>query len=230
MIDTVDQRLKTWVGRVLPDAPVSLALPDANPTQRGVGLYLLELAPAPVLRTSCATSRPPLRLVLCYLVTTHADSPENAHRLLGDLAFAALEESELEVELSPVPIEIWAALGVPPRPAFRLRVSLERERPVPAIPRVRMPLTTRAVPAVPLFGRVLGPGDFPIPNALVELPSLGLSVRSDARGVFRFASVPSGTPLGQLEVRAKGEVLAVRAEELPTEEGALLVRLALKEG
>jgi hypothetical protein len=33
-----------------------------------------------------------------------------------------------------------------------------------------------------------------------------------------------------LEVRAKGEVLAVRAEELPTEEGALVVRLPLKEG
>ena len=229
MIDTVDQRLKTWVGRVLPDAPVSLALPDQDPAQRGVGLYLLELAPAPAPRSSSAARRPPLRLSLCYLVTTHADSPESAHRLLGELAFAALEEPDLEVELSPVPVALWTALGVPPQPAFRLHVSLERERPVPLAPRVRMPLTTRAVPAVALLGRVMGPGDLPIPNALVELPSMGLSVRTDARGSFRFASVPSGTPLGRLEVRAKGEVLAVHTEELPTEGGALLVRLALKE-
>jgi hypothetical protein len=134
------------------------------------------------------------------------------------------------VDLAPVPVVLWSALGVPPRPAFRLRVPLERERPMPAVPRVKEPLVIRTVPAEVLLGRVVGPGDIPIPDALVELPSMGLSARTDAKGRFRFASVPTDTPLGRLEVRAKGEVLAVRTEELPTEEGALLVRLPLKEG
>lgn len=227
MIDEIDQRLKAWVGRVLGDAPVSLAAPDRESVDRDVGLYLLELGAAPPPRTS---RRPPLRVSLCYLVTAGGESPERAHHLLGELVFAALEEPDFEVDLSPVPVPLWTALGVPPRPAFRLRVPLERERPMPSIPRVRQPLITRTVPAVPLLGRVVGPGDIPIPQALVELPSMGLSARTDARGRFRFASVPSDTPLGRLEVRAKGEVLAVRAEELPTEEGALLVRLPLKEG
>ena len=227
MIDEVDHRMKSWVGRVLGDAPVSLVAPDRDSVDRGVGLYLLELAPAPPPRTS---RRPPLRVSLCYLVTAGGDSPERAHHLLGELVFAALEEPDFEVDLSPVPVPLWTALGVPPRPAFRVRVPLERERPMPAVPRVKEPLITRAVPSVALPGRVVGPGDIPIPGALVELPSMGLSVRTDTKGRFRFASVPADTPLGRLEVRAKGEVLAVRAEELPTEEGALLVRLPLKEG
>jgi hypothetical protein len=227
MIDEVDQRLKTWVGRVLGDAPVSLDVPDRESVDRGVGLYLLELGPAPPPRTG---RRPPLRVSLCYLVTTGGDSPERAHHLLGELVFAAMEEPEFEVDLAPVPVALWTALGVAPRPSFRLRVPLERERPVPAVPRVKMPLVVRAMPSMALVGRVVGPGDIPIPGALVELPSMGLSARTDAKGLFRFASVPADTPLGRLEVRAKGEVLAVRAEELPTEEGALVVRLPLKEG
>jgi hypothetical protein len=227
MIDEVDQRLRSWVGRVLGDAPVSLAVPDRERVDRGVGLYLLELGPAPPPRTA---RRPPLRVSLCYLVTTGGDSPERAHHQLGELVFAAMEEPGFEVDLSPVPVVLWTALGVPPRPAFRLRVPFERERPMPAVPRVKVPLITRTVPAEALLGRVVGPGDIPISDALVELPSMGLSARTDAKGRFRFASVPTDTPLGRLEVRAKGEVLAVRTEELPTEEGALLVRLPLKEG
>ncbi len=227
MIDEVDQRLRSWVGRVIGDAPVSLTVPERESVDRGVGLYLLELSPAPPPRTA---RRPPLRVSLCYLVTTGGDSPERAHHVLGELVFAAMEEPGFEVDLAPVPVALWSALGVPPRPAFRLRVPLERERPMPAVPRVKEPLVIRTVPAEVLLGRVVGPGDIPIPDALVELPSMGLSARTDAKGRFRFASVPTDTPLGRLEVRAKGEVLAVRAEELPTEEGALLVRLPLKEG
>ncbi len=226
MIETVDQRLKSWVERVLGDTAVSLAAPARESVERGVGLYLLELGPAPVPRTA---RRPPLRLALSYLVTTGADSPERAHHLLGELVFAALDEPEFEVDLSPLPVALWAALGVVPRPAFRLKVPLERERPMPVVPRVTQPLVLRAVPSRPLVGQVLGPGEVPIPGAQVELPSMGLSVRTDARGLFRFASVPADMPLGWLEVRAKGEVLSVRPEELPTEAGALRVHLSLKE-
>ncbi|WP_309893001.1 carboxypeptidase regulatory-like domain-containing protein [Archangium sp.] len=227
MIDEVDQRLRTWVGRVLGGAPVSLAVPDRETVDRGVGLYLLELGPAPPPRTA---RRPPLRVSLCYLVTAGAESPERAHHVLGELVFAAMEEPDFEVDLSPVPVAMWTALGVLPRPSFRLRVPLERERPMPVVPRVKVPLITRTVPSTALLGRVVGPGDLPITDAVVELPSMGLSARTDTWGRFRFASVPADTPLGRLEVRAKGAVLAVRAEELPTEEGALLVRLPLKEG
>ena len=226
-IDEVDQHLKDWVGRVLGDVPVSLAVPDRDNVDRCVGLYLLELGQPPPARTA---QRPALRVSLCYLVTTGAESPERAHHLLGELVFAALTEPDFEVDLSPVPVALWAALGVPPRPAFRLRVPLARERSQQDVPGVKVPLLAQAMPAAVLVGRVVGPGDIPIPGALVELPAMGLSARTDLKGCFRFASVPAGTPLGRLEVRAKGAVLAVSAEELPTEEGALVVRLPAKAG
>ncbi|HZH77837.1 MAG TPA: hypothetical protein VEY88_17555, partial [Archangium sp.] len=46
------------------------------------------------------------------------DSPERAHHVLGQLVFAAMEEPEFEVDLAPLPVALWSALGVPPRPAL----------------------------------------------------------------------------------------------------------------
>lgn len=130
MIDEVDQRLRAWVGRVLGEVPVSLGLPAHESVERGVGLYLLELGPAQQGQTM---RRPRLRVSLCYLVTAGAGTPEEAHHLLGELIFAAMEEPAFEVDVAPVPVELWSALQVVPRPAFRLRVPLERERPVPLL-------------------------------------------------------------------------------------------------
>jgi hypothetical protein len=228
MIDEVDQRLKAWVGRVLGEVPVSLRAPDRDSVDTGVGLYLLELGAAPPPRTE---RRPPLQLSVCYLVTAGGEGqPERAHRQLGELVFAAMDETDFEVDLTPVPLAVWAGLGVVPRPSFRLRLPVRRERAVPAAPRVQVPLVVHANPlADALTGSVVGPGDVPIPGALVELPSLRLSTRTDARGVFRFPSVPPARSLGRLEVRAKGEVLALGPEALAPEDGPLVIRLPLKE-
>ena len=228
MIDEVDQRLKAWVGRVLGEVPVSLHAPDRESVDRGVGLYLLELGAAPPPRTE---RRPPLQLSVCYLVTVGGEGqPERAHHQLGELVFAALVETDFEVDLTPVPLAVWSGLGVPPRPSFRVRVPVRRERPMPVVPRVHVPLVIHASPVQDaLTGSVVGPGDVPIPGALVELPSLRLSTRTDARGVFRFPSVPPARSLGRLEVRAKGELLALGAEALATGGAPLVIRLPLKE-
>jgi hypothetical protein len=227
MIDDVDQRLKAWVADVVGELPVSLAAPERATVEQGVSLYLLELGAAPPARS---VRRVPLQFSVCYLVTVGAETPERAHQLLGELVFAALEVPDLEVELSPVPLELWTALGVAPRPAFRVRVPVRRERAEPNVRRVRFPLIAQMVPNEALLGCVVGPGDVPIPGALVEVPALKLSTRTDARGYFRFPLVPSLQSLGRLEVRAKGEVLHVGAETLAPQEGPLVIRLPLKEG
>jgi hypothetical protein len=133
------------------------------------------------------------------------------------------------VDLTPVPAAVWAGLRVSPRPGFRVRVPVRRERPEGVVHRVRFPVVTQMVPAEVLLGRVVGPGDVPIPGALVELPSLKLSTRTDAQGCFRFPRVPPAATLGRLEVRAKGELLEVGAESLATGTQPLLIRLPLKE-
>ncbi len=227
MISEVDQRLKAWAGEVAGNAPVSFAAPDRESVTRGVSLYLLELGSAPPVRSM---RRVPLQFSVCYLVIAGADTPERAHQLIGELLFSALETPEFEVDLSPVPVALWSALGLAPQPAFRVRLPVRRERPEPQLHRVRFPLVTQAVPNEALLGRVVGPGDVPIPGALVELPSLKLSTRTDARGGFRFPLVPPRASLGRLEVRAKGEVLEVGPEALVPEEGQLVIRMPLKEG
>lgn len=226
MIDEVDLRLKSWAGRIAGEAPVHLGAPDREAVERGVCLYLLELGPAPPARGG---RRVPLQISVCYLVTAGAESPELAHRLLGELVFSAMEEAEFEVDLTPVPATVWAGLRIPPRPGFRVRLPVRRERPQPNVHRVRFPVVTQAVPAEALLGCVVGPGDVPIPGALVELPGLSLVTRTDDKGCFRFPRVPPVATLGRLEVRAKGELLALGPEALASEPQPLLIRLPLKE-
>ena len=52
-------------------------------------------------------------------------------------------------------------------------------------------------------GVVLGPGDVPISDAFIEIPLLALATRTDKRGRFRFAAVPTAPAEQQLRVRAK---------------------------
>lgn len=147
--------------------------------------------------------------------------------MLGELVFAALEESEFEVDLTPVSAAIWAGLRVAPRPGFRLRLSVRRERPQPVVHHVRFPTLVPLAEA--LLGCVVGPGGKPIPGALVELPALSLATRTDDQGCFRFPRVPPVASVGRLEVRARGELLALGPEVLAAGPQPLLIRLPLKE-
>ena len=55
-----------------------------------------------------------------------------------------------------------------------------------------------------LQGVVLGPGDLPIPHAVVAIPAIGQRSSTDAAGRFRFAAVPAGSAPLALTVEAKG--------------------------
>ncbi|NOK37433.1 carboxypeptidase regulatory-like domain-containing protein [Corallococcus exercitus] len=224
MIDEVDLRMKAWVGRIATEAPVYLGVPGRESLDRGVCLYLLELGPAPLTRGG---KRGALQFTVCYLVTVGAETPERAHRLLGDLVFAAMSDKELEVDLSPVPAALWAGLRSVPRPAFRLRVQVRKEQP---LAEVRcLSLVGGASAQAPLLGRVVGPGDVPIHGAWVALPELQLSTRTDAQGQFHFPRLPPVESLGRLEVRAEGEMLAVESEVLATGTAPLIIRMPVKE-
>jgi hypothetical protein len=201
MIDQVDDRLKEWVGTALGPVAVSLALPDPSSPGSGVNLYLVELALKPLVRRR---GRAALQLTLRYLVTTWAEQPEEAHRLLGELVFAAMEASDFEVELTGGSTELWQALGTPPRPSFVLAVPLERLRPAEDVPRVRQPVVVEVAPVESFHGLVLGPGDLPLAGARVRLESLGLETRTDGAGRFLFHAVPGGGRPKSLVAQAHG--------------------------
>src|SRR5436190_2759699 len=137
MIDQIDERLKAWVENVLGAVDIALTPPRETQPDPVVHLYLLQLVPA--LATP-DNRRLPRQVMLHYLVAVRAAEPERAHQLLGDLIFAALDTSDFELDFNPVPVETWIALGVEPQPAFVLKAPLTRERVMPDVPLVRVPM------------------------------------------------------------------------------------------
>lgn len=214
-----DGRLKDWVGSVIKGAEFSLDPPGGQKTGRGVGLYLLELIQSPPPKTS---RRPPLQLDLKYLVTAWSDGAEDCHQMLVDLMLAAMESNDFHVEPEPVPLAVWTAFGVPPRPSFILRVPLRQERPEPQAKLVRGPVKIQSAPTASFHGLLLGPGDVPLSDCRVELPALNLSTRTDYKGRFYFPSVPADGSK-QLIIKAKGFELSVRSEQSYPESGTPLV-------
>jgi hypothetical protein len=212
VIDTVDQRLLEWIGKLASRTKVLLASPGDMPGKQGVSLYLLEVIGNPPLR---GVQRPPLSLLLRYLITAWLEDAAKSDRLLGELMFAAMEEKEFEVEPAPLPLAAWQAFGVAPRPAVLLRVPLNRPRPEKRVPRVLGKATVRFGAMHSLQGQVVGPGRVPIMAATVTMPSLRMTARTDRNGRFRFAAVPAEFPVTEVQVNARG-----RKVSLPVPAGA----------
>lgn len=225
MIDQIDRRLAAWIGVILDQVNVSLAPPGTAETARGVGLYLMELVQTQPARV---TRRPPLMMTLRYLVTTQASKPEDAHQMLGALVIAALENPEFEVEQDPLPLSLWTALGIAPRPSFVLRVPFRHERPEKLAPLVRKPIVIKQLPLHSFEGRILGPENTPLMNARVELPALELFTNTDSRGKFHFSAVPATPGARLLRVRARGQEFSINTEQAGSDEDPLVIHLQLE--
>jgi hypothetical protein len=226
MFDDIDRMLEHWVHGVVGDVRVSFRSPGDEDGASGVGLYLLELAEDPPAR---GTRAAPLRLALRYLVTTWGE-PAEAHRLLGQLVFAALADPDLGADLTPLPPQWWSALHTVPRPAFILRRPVSRARDVPVAPPVTAEMSLRTRPMVTLEGVVLGPGDIPVAGARVRVPQLGKGSTTDARGLFRLPGVPASPPVTRLYVRARGYEQAVTVDEGFAGDAPVAIHIDFPEG
>ena len=219
MAEDFDERLTAWITGQIPGIPVSLATPQAKPSGRGIGMYLLELLHSPLPSTM---RRAPLQLILRYLVTSWSEDPEEAHKMLVQLAFAAMENTTFQLEMETVPVGVWTAFGIPPQPSFVLRVPVQKERPEPDTALVLEPMRVQASPMVSFHGVLLGKGDIPLADCVVEVPSLNLSTSTDRKGRFTFRGLPAeGTK--NLVVKAKGRVLPVSCDDNYTNSSAPLV-------
>jgi hypothetical protein len=227
MIERIGQEIRDWIGSVVTGAEVVLGLPRDDAQNGQIGLYLMDLS-----QSNCARfgKLPPFKLNLRYLVTARSPRAEEAHRLLGELIFAALqkpekEAPEFEVIVEPLPVEAWAVLGAPPQPSFFLRAPLRRERPEPEVPMVTEPVVLQPSPMRMLSGTVYESGGMPIMGARVELLTLGIATRTDEWGRFRFAGVPSNGQL-KLLVQAKGQTKEI---DYSIGDEPLEIRLSLME-
>ena len=205
MIEEIDQRLSEWIGSVLAeDIEVSLLPPGDTGDKKSVGLYLKDILPSAPTR---GTRRPPLQVLLRYLVTARAESPQAAHRILGQLLFAAMEHPDYEVELEPIPAQVWTAFGTIPMPAFMLRLPLRVERPQKPVQLIRSPIEVLQSPLARMEGMVMGPDEIPLANARVELSTHHLVARTDVKGRFVFPTVPTEPALKKVRIIARGREL-----------------------
>lgn len=233
MFDEVDKHLESWAKDVFEgsDLEISFAAPavaadaDAETEKPSVYLYLLDVLPAPPGR---GVRLPPVQITLRYLVVPQAKTPREAHALLGRLIVSAMENAELEVEKEALPLDIWRAFGIAPRPAFILRVPFKHERKEQIAPPVRFPVTLRQAVLESLQGQI-SLNRIPLVSAKVEIPLLKVSTQTDADGKFRFASLPSEPQDKNLLIRAKGRQFSVSTGDALRRGNLFLIDLEMED-
>ena len=223
MIEDVDRRLEQWIASVLGPLQVTFVPPVATVNRPTVSVYLLAVFHVPVGRPM--RNEPPIKIVLRYLMTPMAEDPLEAHRLLSQLLLAAVGNAEWEVESDPLPAPAWLGLGLGIRPALLLRVPVRQERPVKVVPRVTSTLVIHHSPLGSLTGRIVGPGGVSIMGALVEVPGLSVSTRTDSNGHFVFPSIPLLPRVKALRVNARGRSVQVDLDRPGKPDNRLTIEL-----
>jgi hypothetical protein len=212
-IDAIDSDLSRWIAETVPGVSVSFGAAAAEPKSPVVHLLLQRLADTTGARAK-AGQPTPRRLELGYFVAVNAREPSQAHRVLGELLFAALERGERgdwRVSFEVPAAELWTSHQLLPQPTFLLQIPLLRARPTPPMKYVRE-IVLKAAPAVPFEGLLLDPADHPLADVLVELGGLDQRTRTDGNGRFRFGAVPSDLHQHSLRVHAKGRAFDLVAE------------------
>jgi hypothetical protein len=218
VLSDADGRLRAWLAEAAGDTTVASGLPeDDDETHRDTGAgrgagesglttYLLAIEPAPKL--SGDPHRPvPVVLRLRYVVAAHGPSDAAALDLIDRLLAASVDAplpADLEVDFAPVPIDVWQALDVRPRPAVTVRVTARYAPPVPEVPVVRQPLEVIGAGVRRLRGTILGNGDVPLAGAEVVVAATQATTRTSDQGAFAFSSVPDSLDPIRLAVRTKG--------------------------
>jgi hypothetical protein len=150
--------------------------------------------------------------------------------MLEDLLVDAFKKQKLEVEQEPLPLAVWSALGVAPRPAFVLRMPFKYEPEEKLAQRVKTSMVVQQVPLRSFSGQIVGPEPEKIPlmNVRVELPTLELSTNTDSKGKFSFSAVPATTGPRLLRVLAKGQEFLINTEHDGSEMDPLVIPLKLE--
>lgn len=195
---------------------------------------------ASLSRTTWTSRMPSMRVDCTYLVTTWSSAAaglrtREEHRLLGSALawlgrFQVIEDRFLQGTLRtppqpyPVPAAVarpgesptaghfWSALGIPPRPALTLTVTIAVE-PHDAVETTEafqgLDLRTTSVTSPALQGRVRDHALAPVAGASVAVTGTGLAATTDAAGGFVLRGLDPGTHT--LRVQAAGHPVQERA-------------------
>ncbi len=222
MIDRIDRELEAWARSLLGEVGVVFAPPRQETTDNVVLFFLTDLKHTQPIRGGRGHL---LEMAARYLVAVWANDPLEEHRLLAELAFAAMRSGQFELELEAPPLELWTALGSRPRASFHLRVPIRQKVERPKAKPVLEPPQLRRSKMGPWEGVLLGPGEVPVAGARVEFPRLHRSVTTDANGRFRLTGVGLDWTPKEAKVFARGKEFIVSATDWGGEEGMATIRL-----
>jgi hypothetical protein len=211
-VDKATGGLLAWIGTVLPDTPTAVKSAGDNAAATGAVLRLVDIVPVAVPRAE----RAPLVVRLDYLITLHLADPLAEHRALGELVFAAMARPDIELATADS-TALRERLKLTPFTGLTLSMRLPRERAEEQAKLVRQLPIIHASPVRALEGVVLGPSDFPIMEAIVEVPALRLTALTGPEGRFRFEAMPAGgkpVRVSARKLRTKIEVDAVPGQSL----------------
>lgn len=184
---TVSTSLRDWIRGIAPQIKAFIAGSAAGAEPEGIAIRLVGMVPRVV---PLSPGRRSAALALDYLITAHLADPIAEHAAISEIAFAALDSSDF-VLLPDCPVaDLCASFAIPAAPGLVLRTELRRDVRLPQAPLVREPPVPQVEPLVQAHGRVVGPGNVPIPGALVTIAGSSSST-TGPDGRFRFA-IPAG--------------------------------------
>jgi len=174
-----------------------------------VRVELIGLSPAPAAREIRET---PAQFRARYSIRVRSADTGQTQDVLNALIFEAFSTQEWEANPAS------SAASALPEVAFIVTAIVRRVPTTVAPPRVLHPIGARppgSAPmmrsALPLVGRLLGPGQRPIAGALVRVPQLGATATSDGSGYFRIGAAPVDGAL-LVEISAKGNTWTLQLE------------------
>jgi len=190
---------------------------DAGPGPRAVRVWPLALLPEQAVRVT--TGRGPLRLRVRYLLSAGpADPPAGPDLvdLLDRVLVAASADGPVHVPVEAVPADLWRSFGLVPRAGLYADVPTRVSRPEPRPARVAAPLRLDGTGLARIHGKVVGPGEVPVPGIRVVVADTGASTYTDQHGRFWFAALPAGRP-ARLLLSGKGFDLVAEVAAPSTE-------------
>ena len=140
-------------------------------------------------------------MTLDYLITVNLDDPIDEHSAVAELAFAAIESSDLEIATDCSVSDACQAIGLTPSAGLVLRTEARREYALQRAPLVRELPIVSVGGLAQAEGTIIGPNHIPIAGAIVTLDGSNRQVTTGPDGRFRFA-VPEGTR-PQITARAR---------------------------
>ncbi|HKD97018.1 MAG TPA: hypothetical protein VKB69_05375 [Micromonosporaceae bacterium] len=182
---------------------VEVAVPDDSRTR----VCVWPVALLPDLGTRGGYGKQTLRLRARHLVTVDG-TVGPALALLDKVLVATLDEDRFQLVLEPVPAGVWGTPGTP-RPSVLIDVPVQLTATRPSSPRVTSELRLDGGGLRSITGRLLGPGDVPLPGMTVASPATSTSVITDTRGGF----VLPGQPVDRavlLHLSGRGLLLQVK--------------------